>query len=139
MPYKASPLPSSGFSPRCLWFLIQFLEGFRRRMSVSGTNFSRNIGSLYSSLTPERSLKPFISRRRLRAAREISTPSMSFSDDLFIYHSDIRKDNFLYDIRTGDIWIVDFQHIGVLAKPLQTYTIFNIEFLCSRRWQTPWL
>ena len=51
---------------------------------------------------------------------------ISFSDDLSIYRSDIRKDNFLHDISTGDIWIIDFQHIGVLPDPFQTFAFFNI-------------
>lgn len=46
--------------------------------------------------------------------------SITFSDDLSIYRSDIRKDNFLYDISTGDIWIIDLRHIDVLSKPFQT-------------------
>jgi hypothetical protein len=54
------------------------------------------------------------------------TPPVSLSNDLFIYHSDISKDNFLFDVTTGRIWIVDFQHIGVLPKPFQQYAFFNI-------------
>ncbi|KAL4063518.1 hypothetical protein V8B97DRAFT_1876768, partial [Scleroderma yunnanense] len=56
-----------------------------------------------------------------------SKPSISFSDDHAIYHSDISKDNFLRDIRTGKIWIVDFQHIGALLEPFQTYAFFNMD------------
>ncbi|KAG8902170.1 hypothetical protein FRB99_004807 [Tulasnella sp. 403] len=52
--------------------------------------------------------------------------SISFSGDLAIYHSDITKENFLHDIRTGKTWIVDFQHIGALPVPFQTYGFFNI-------------
>jgi len=47
------------------------------------------------------------------------------SDELFIYHSDIRKENFLIDVTTGDICVVDFQHIGVLPKPFQECGFFN--------------
>lgn len=53
--------------------------------------------------------------------------SISFSDDLAIYHSDIRKDNFLHDIKTKKTWIVDFQHIGVLPVPFQVYAFFNTD------------
>ncbi|GJJ09761.1 hypothetical protein Clacol_003985 [Clathrus columnatus] len=51
--------------------------------------------------------------------------TVSFPDELAIYHSDISKDNFLYDIKTGKICIIDFQHIGVLPEPFQTYAFFN--------------
>ncbi|GJJ09764.1 hypothetical protein Clacol_003988 [Clathrus columnatus] len=51
--------------------------------------------------------------------------TVSFSDELAIYHSDICKDNFLHDIKTGETWIVDFQDIGVLPEPFQTYAFFN--------------
>ncbi|KAI5990900.1 hypothetical protein EDD15DRAFT_2169707, partial [Pisolithus albus] len=54
-----------------------------------------------------------------------SKRSISFSDDLAIYHSDIRKDNFLHDTKTKKTWIVDFQHIGVFPEPFQVYAIFN--------------
>jgi len=48
------------------------------------------------------------------------------SNDRSICHSDICKDNFLLDVATGRIWIVDFQHIAVLPKPFQQYGFFNI-------------
>ncbi|GJJ09759.1 hypothetical protein Clacol_003983 [Clathrus columnatus] len=51
--------------------------------------------------------------------------TVSFSDKLAIYHSDIRKDNFLHDIKTRKTCIIDFQHIGVLPEPFQTYAFFN--------------
>ncbi|GJJ09763.1 hypothetical protein Clacol_003987 [Clathrus columnatus] len=51
--------------------------------------------------------------------------TVSFSDELAIYHSDIHKDNFLHDIKTGKTWIIDFQHIGVFPEPFQTYSLFN--------------
>ncbi len=54
-------------------------------------------------------------------------PLIYLSDELPIYDSDIRKDNFLIDIVTGCICIVDFQHIGVLQKPFQEYGFFNID------------
>lgn len=53
--------------------------------------------------------------------------SISFSDDLAIYHSDICKDNFHHDIKTKKTWIVDFQHIGVLPEPFQVYAFFNTD------------
>ncbi|TFK68004.1 hypothetical protein BDN72DRAFT_879313 [Pluteus cervinus] len=55
--------------------------------------------------------------------------TISLSDDLAIYHSDIYKRNFLYDVSNVTprrICIVDFQHIGVLPKPFQAYGFFNI-------------
>ena len=48
------------------------------------------------------------------------------SNDLSIYHSDICKHNFLCNVTTRRICIVDFQHIGVLPKPFLTYSFFNI-------------
>ena len=60
-----------------------------------------------------------------RLPRGNPNPHISFSSDIVIYHSDIRQDNFLHDIRTGKIWIVDFQHIGALPEPFQTYAFFN--------------
>jgi len=59
--------------------------------------------------------------RRLRN----TTPPISLSNDLCIYHSDIYKDSFLLDA-TDRIWIVDFLHIGVLPKPFQQFAFFNI-------------
>ena len=53
-------------------------------------------------------------------------PFISLSNELSIYHSDISKHNFLCDAKTRRICIVDFQHIGVLPKPFQTYAFFNI-------------
>jgi hypothetical protein len=67
------------------------------------------------------SLPQALSRRPDKGA-----PSISLSNDLSIYHSDICKRNFLYDVTTRRIRIVDFQHIGVLPKPFQTYGFFNI-------------
>ncbi|KAI6004746.1 hypothetical protein EDD15DRAFT_2507147 [Pisolithus albus] len=54
-----------------------------------------------------------------------SKRSISFSDDLAIYHSDIRKDNFLHDTKSKKTWIVDFQHIDVFPEPFQVYAFFN--------------
>jgi len=54
-----------------------------------------------------------------------ATP-ISLPNDLAIYHSDIREDNFLIDVATGRVWVVDFQHIGVLPKAFQQYAFFNI-------------
>lgn len=43
-----------------------------------------------------------------------------------VYDSDIFKHNFLYNVATRRICIVDFQYIDVLPKPFQTYGFFNI-------------
>ncbi|KAF8578817.1 hypothetical protein K439DRAFT_1361046, partial [Ramaria rubella] len=51
---------------------------------------------------------------------------ISLSNDLLLYHSDICKDNFLIDVTTGHICIVDLQHIGMLPKPFQQYAFFHI-------------
>lgn len=40
-----------------------------------------------------------------------------------IYHSDIKKENFLLD--SDRVCIVDFQHIGVLPQAFCTYGFFN--------------
>jgi hypothetical protein len=46
------------------------------------------------------------------AAQGTQPLPISLSDELFIYHSDIRKDSFLYDAATDRTWIIDFRHIG---------------------------
>ncbi|TFK61456.1 hypothetical protein BDN72DRAFT_849639 [Pluteus cervinus] len=54
---------------------------------------------------------------------------ISLSNDLAIYHADIYKHNFLYDVSnvtTRPICVIDFQYIGVLPKPFQTFGFFNI-------------
>ena len=48
------------------------------------------------------------------------------SSELSICHSDIREDNFLLDVTTGRIWIVDFEHVCVFPVPFQQYGFFNI-------------
>jgi len=50
---------------------------------------------------------------------------ISLSSELSICHSDIREDNFLFDVTTDHIWIVDFQHVCVLPKSFQQYAFFN--------------
>ena len=57
--------------------------------------------------------------------------SISLLDELAIYHSDVRKDNFLIDVTTERICIVDFQHIGVLPKPFQEYGFFSVDFFAT--------
>jgi hypothetical protein len=47
-------------------------------------------------------------------------------NDLAIYHADIREDNFLIDVATGRVWVVDFQYIGVFPKAFQQLAFFNI-------------
>ena len=51
---------------------------------------------------------------------------VSLSDELSICHSDIRKSNFLLDVKAGRLYVVDFQHISVLPKSFQGYGFFNI-------------
>ncbi|KAM6491146.1 hypothetical protein JOM56_013385 [Amanita muscaria] len=75
-------------------------------------------------VSPEAVAK-YVNKALSRCRRNV-TPPISLSNDLSIYHSDISKDNFLFDVTTGHIWIVDFQHIGVLPKPFQKYAFFNI-------------
>ena len=48
----------------------------------------------------------------------------SFKKIRCIYHSDIKKENFL--LGSNKVCIVDFQHIGVLPQAFQTYAFFNI-------------
>jgi hypothetical protein len=59
-------------------------------------------------------------------------PPISLPNDLSIYHSDIHEYNFLINVATGRIWIVDFQHIGVLPKAFQQYSFFNIDSPLAR-------
>ncbi|KAH8831044.1 hypothetical protein DL96DRAFT_1695021 [Flagelloscypha sp. PMI_526] len=40
-----------------------------------------------------------------------------------IYHSDIKKENFLLD--SGRVCIVNFQHVGVFPEVFQTFAFFN--------------
>lgn len=40
-----------------------------------------------------------------------------------IYHSDIKKDNFLVDANRC-VWMIDFQHIGVLPLPFSQYAFY---------------
>ena len=42
-----------------------------------------------------------------------------------ICHSDIWPENFLLD-QDKRVWLIDFQHIGVLPAVFQTYAFFNI-------------
>ncbi|KAF9067662.1 hypothetical protein BDP27DRAFT_901226, partial [Rhodocollybia butyracea] len=49
----------------------------------------------------------------------------SFKQGRYIYHSDIRKENFLLD--SDKVWIIDFQHIGVFPEVFQTFSFFNID------------
>ena len=53
--------------------------------------------------------------------------STSFSEGLFIYHFDISKGNFFIDTAAKRLWMIDFQHVGVLPKVFQTFTFFNID------------
>lgn len=48
----------------------------------------------------------------------------SFKKSRCIYHSDIKKENFLLD--SNRVCIIDFQHIGVLPQAFQTYASFNV-------------
>ncbi|KAH6915614.1 hypothetical protein BKA70DRAFT_1178802 [Coprinopsis sp. MPI-PUGE-AT-0042] len=48
-----------------------------------------------------------------------------FGEARRIYHSDIKKENFLLD-STNKVCIIDFQHIGIFPKVFQTYSFFNI-------------
>ena len=41
-----------------------------------------------------------------------------------IYHSDINDENFLLD-SDNKVWLVDFQHVGVLPPVFLTYAFFN--------------
>ncbi|GJJ09726.1 hypothetical protein Clacol_003950 [Clathrus columnatus] len=70
-------------------------------------------------------LTKYVNKAFSRCAGKEKPSISSFSDELAIYHSDIRKDNFLHDIKTGKTWIIVFQHIGVLPEPFQTYAFFN--------------
>jgi len=77
-----------------------------------------------SSEALEKYINKALSRRP--GGRQAPPPAISLSNELAIYHSDISDHNFLYDVATGRVCIVDFQHIGVLPKPFQTFAFFNI-------------
>ena len=49
----------------------------------------------------------------------------SFKGTRRIYHSDIKKENFLLG-PNKQVSIIDFQHVGVLPQEFQTYAFFNI-------------
>jgi hypothetical protein len=49
----------------------------------------------------------------------------SLGDDS-IFHSDINKRNFLLDVDSGKVCIIDFQHIGVYPEAFCTFGLFNI-------------
>jgi len=51
---------------------------------------------------------------------------ISLSSELAICHSDIREDNFLFDVTADRIWMIDFQHVCVFPKAFQQYAFFNI-------------
>lgn len=48
----------------------------------------------------------------------------SFKKSRCIYHSDIKKENFLLD--SNKVYIIDFQHVGVLSQAFQTYAFFSV-------------
>ncbi|KZP19526.1 hypothetical protein FIBSPDRAFT_862667 [Athelia psychrophila] len=48
----------------------------------------------------------------------------SFKASRCIYHSDIKKENFL--LESNKVCIIDFQHVGVFPQVFQTYAFFNI-------------
>jgi predicted unusual protein kinase regulating ubiquinone biosynthesis (AarF/ABC1/UbiB family) len=50
----------------------------------------------------------------------------SLNETRCIYHSDLRMDNFLLD-SDRKVYIIDFQHIGVLPKVFQTFAFFNLD------------
>jgi hypothetical protein len=56
---------------------------------------------------------------------DVDELSTSFSEGLFIYHCGISKDNFLIDTATKRLWMIGFQHVGVLPKLFQTYAFFR--------------
>ena|SRR5258708_216372 len=43
-----------------------------------------------------------------------------------IYHCDINNENFLLDSNKG-VWLIDFQHVGLLPPVFQTYAFFNTD------------
>jgi hypothetical protein len=52
----------------------------------------------------------------------------SLGDDS-IFHSDINKRNFLLDVDSGRVCIIDFQHIGVFPEVFCTFGFFNTGLL----------
>ncbi|KDQ11387.1 hypothetical protein BOTBODRAFT_459648 [Botryobasidium botryosum FD-172 SS1] len=61
---------------------------------------------------------------RAQSASVVEELLTSFRESRCIYHSDIRKENFLLD--SNKVCIIDFQHIGVFPQDFQTYAFFNI-------------
>ena len=143
MPCNASLLPSSGFLTRSIRFPVLPSIGFRTGRLVFGTRSWRTNRLRYPSSALKRS--PSTSMRyeshlpllswlviELSLLQSLSrypgmpALSISLSDELCIYHSDICKDNFRIDATTGSIRTTDPQHTDVLPKPFQEHGFFNI-------------
>lgn len=45
------------------------------------------------------------------------------NERLLISHSDINLDNFLYDPVTGQVWMVDYQHVNVLPESFVSFAL----------------
>ncbi|GBE83387.1 hypothetical protein SCP_0504350 [Sparassis crispa] len=45
------------------------------------------------------------------------------SEERCFYHSDIREPNFLYNPETGELSLIDFQHVGILTTSFVSYAL----------------
>ena len=54
--------------------------------------------------------------------RNLRTVTLA-DERLLIGHSDINLDNFLYDSLTGQVWMVDYQHVNVLPESLVSFAM----------------
>ncbi|KAG5647071.1 hypothetical protein DXG03_001441 [Asterophora parasitica] len=72
-----------------------------------------------------RALQAFVNTALSRTPPAGRLSPISFeSTPRVIYHSDIKKDNFLVDA-DHRVWMIDFQHVGVLPLPFQQFAFYN--------------
>ncbi|KAF7307434.1 hypothetical protein MIND_00537800 [Mycena indigotica] len=71
-------------------------------------------------------LSKYVTAILSRYSRRRPFRPVSFADEPnVIYHSDVRKPNFLIDRDTGQICIIDFQHIGIFPQSFRTYGLLH--------------
>lgn len=71
-----------------------------------------------------------------RAPLRVRTTIDLAGEELSFYHSDIRPDNFLVD--EGGIWMVDFEHVGVLPSSFASYALRTADSMFLPAIRTLW-
>ncbi|TFK61688.1 hypothetical protein BDN72DRAFT_883040 [Pluteus cervinus] len=107
------------------WLLDQMPRDFTRVWH----QFFKDHEALVAFVSSE-AISKFVNEAHSRRPGKETRTTISLSDDLAIYHSGIRKHNFLNDVSnvmTRRICVIDFQPIGVLPKPFQTLDFFSID------------